>query len=74
MDCLLRYKRRHKGFSKINNQGRGQPLLHLIKREMKKIDWNKVAVVAFLQTMVILGMVAMIAVFELVEILTCYSC
>ena len=34
---------------------------------MKKIDWNKVAVVAFLQTMVILGMVAMIAVFELVD-------
>jgi len=41
---------------------------------MKKVDWNKVAVIAFLQTMVILGMIAMVAVYELVEILTCVSC
>ena len=41
---------------------------------MKKIDWKKVAVVAFLQNMVILGMIAMIAVYELVEILNCFIC
>jgi hypothetical protein len=37
---------------------------------MKKIDWNKVAVVAFLQTMVILGMCVMLVVFALVESIT----
>ena len=37
---------------------------------MKKIDWNKVAVLAALHAMVFVGMLVMIVVFALVESIT----
>lgn len=42
---------------------------------IKRIDWKKVAVVAFLQTMFFIGMAIMLAVYELVEMITpCTQC
>lgn len=42
---------------------------------MKKIDWKKFAVVAFLQTMFFIGMAIMLAVYELVEyLIPCTQC
>lgn len=49
-------------------------LHNLKKREMKKIDWKKVKIMAALYTMATIALMAFLALYEFVEYLTCVSC